>query len=717
MTSPPPSNLNEKAISTCKQWSVSALAVVCALAAGAGIFELTAEQGWLMIILGVTITFTFFWDVFRRFKGFEADSYCRKLEGPLLWLVFIWILYRYAAPYAPQLVIIPAGLLSWIVLSYSWRIFIFPVTALLVMETGLTFTGYQQLDQLVFNLLSYCLMTAGILFFAQSRVYRHRMRKAFHKARQREKAQALASELGLDEDTTLLGPLPQIDALDELTTFSRDTLDKVTDSFQLQLEIIRLSLDLTTVAVLWPDTRTRELRLRYLSSSRQDIDSGPYRMGSGITGAFAGDRNEIIVAPVSQGYSGLPYYRSTGGIGSILAVRLPDAAEIKGGEGRKSLAGIFCVDRQSSETWTDTEREVLSLAARKIQLDINMARNILFMDRERSSYQRICIGLRELNNAMDLKTVFQATAKSLKALVPVDMIAISLVDGDCHRTVLAHGMHAERLADMEYRREEGLVGQVIKTNSILPPGGKYHGAAPIFSRAETFDDFRSILIIPLRDGDGQPIGALTVAAVKDSIFTLGRVEILELISRQVAIKIDLGQAHETINKMATTDGLTGLNNHRTFQHAFDVMLARAQRRQGRLGLILCDIDHFKSINDNHGHPFGDQVLRGVANALSQTIRTVDLAARYGGEEFAVVLEDSDGEGTRQMAERIRGKIENLSFYDGNAPVKVTISLGATVFPDDTGDKTQLIEQADQALYEAKNRGRNRTVLHSEMDPG
>ena len=182
----------------------------------------------------------------------------------------------------------------------------------------------------------------------------------------------------------------------------------------------------------------------------------------------------------------------------------------------------------------------------------------------------------------------------------------------------------------------------------------------------------------------------------------------------MAIKIDLAQAHEQINKIAAIDGLTNLANHRTFQHAFDVMLNRAKRRSGHLCLILCDIDYFKRINDTYGHPFGDQALKIIADTLAKTVRRVDLAARYGGEEFAIILEDSDEYGGLEMAERIRKKIELLSLHQDKNTVNITMSLGLAIFPDDGDKKSIIIDHADQALYKAKASGRNCIKTWSEI---
>jgi two-component system, cell cycle response regulator len=178
---------------------------------------------------------------------------------------------------------------------------------------------------------------------------------------------------------------------------------------------------------------------------------------------------------------------------------------------------------------------------------------------------------------------------------------------------------------------------------------------------------------------------------------------------QAAESIYRARLFEQTERLATTDGLTGLLNHRALQARLDEQLAQAQRYGKRLSLILCDIDHFKSVNDTHGHPAGDLVLKGVARTLARDARATDVVARYGGEEFAVVMPETDAAGGLAIAERIRERIAALSFETGQGTLRVTMSLGVATFPDDGPKKATLVERADGCLYHAKRSGRNRSV--------
>lgn len=159
---------------------------------------------------------------------------------------------------------------------------------------------------------------------------------------------------------------------------------------------------------------------------------------------------------------------------------------------------------------------------------------------------------------------------------------------------------------------------------------------------------------------------------------------------------------------AHTDELTGLNNRLSFnqslQHGWDL----AQRYDSPFSILMLDIDHFKKINDTHGHAIGDDALVAISKAIKETIRDSDIAFRYGGEEFVVLLNKTTEPGASLLAERIRASIANLKNPVNGATIKITASLGsATLGKGESGEN--LLKRADDALYKAKNEGRNRVI--------
>lgn len=166
------------------------------------------------------------------------------------------------------------------------------------------------------------------------------------------------------------------------------------------------------------------------------------------------------------------------------------------------------------------------------------------------------------------------------------------------------------------------------------------------------------------------------------------------------------QLFEETERRARTDFLTGLPNHRTFQATLISELSRAQRHNHPLTLLMIDLDYMKAVNDKYGHPCGDMVLRRVAETIRAACRDADFAARYGGEEFMVILPETPLEGGVQAAERIREQIAAVEFLEIG---RVTASVGVANYPANAGEREDLIRIADQALYVAKHRGRDRVV--------
>jgi two-component system, cell cycle response regulator len=169
------------------------------------------------------------------------------------------------------------------------------------------------------------------------------------------------------------------------------------------------------------------------------------------------------------------------------------------------------------------------------------------------------------------------------------------------------------------------------------------------------------------------------------------------------------QYHEEIYRMTIIDGLTQVHVKRYLLEALDKELMRARRHQRELSFLMLDIDHFKKINDVHGHLAGDYVLKEVARLIQQRIRRDEVLARYGGEEFAIILPETTLEGACALAEGLREKIEESRFVFQGETIRVTISIGAAILAEDHRASLDLIKKADEKLYEAKRAGRNRVL--------
>lgn len=185
--------------------------------------------------------------------------------------------------------------------------------------------------------------------------------------------------------------------------------------------------------------------------------------------------------------------------------------------------------------------------------------------------------------------------------------------------------------------------------------------------------------------------------------------------RILELQEQLVSAREQLRIQATHDSLTGLFNRRAIQEALDREATRCRREKKPVGVIMADVDHFKLINDTYGHQAGDAVLQEIARRMSASLRAYDSVGRYGGEEFLVVVPGSDLAAAAELAERLRQGIAAQPVSTDSAMISVTVSLGVAVSADQPGGLDDLLRRADEALYAAKDRGRNRveTALGQE----
>jgi len=212
------------------------------------------------------------------------------------------------------------------------------------------------------------------------------------------------------------------------------------------------------------------------------------------------------------------------------------------------------------------------------------------------------------------------------------------------------------------------------------------------------------------DGGGPVLGLITVTR-SDRAFTPGERELFGYLAGQAGVSIENVSLHETVQRQAVTDEVTGLFNHRRFQEALVSEVERSRRFQQAMSLVMLDIDNFKWVNDTYGHQQGDMVLREVARILRENSREIDAPARYGGEELAVVLPQTDESGAYNLAERVRQGIEELELplLDGHGTMSVTASLGVASLPSGAANSGDLVAAADAALYRAKRSGKNCTM--------
>jgi len=306
-----------------------------------------------------------------------------------------------------------------------------------------------------------------------------------------------------------------------------------------------------------------------------------------------------------------------------------------------------------------------------------------------------------------IRRVGESFAKGLDRDALLDIVVKTAVDGvgaDCGRAVVQDGDGAS----VEVARSGDVSARRVALEEV-------EAAAASSARAvEITHNGTSALAQPLSSSEGEHVLGLISVARASRPFTEPERELFNYLASQAAVSVENVDLHETVQRQAVTDELTGLFNHRRFQEVMALEIERTRRFGSDMGLILLDMDDFKKVNDTYGHMQGDLVLREVARVLRESAREIDEPARYGGEEMAVALPQTDLDGAYRFAERVRRRIEalELPILDGERPgtLRVTASFGAAALPsnEDAG-RDALVAAADAALYEAKRSGKNRTV--------
>lgn len=213
---------------------------------------------------------------------------------------------------------------------------------------------------------------------------------------------------------------------------------------------------------------------------------------------------------------------------------------------------------------------------------------------------------------------------------------------------------------------------------------------------------KSVLLAPVVV-QGRTNGLVIMESSKIRDFNHDELALIMLASGQMGISLESARLYERMERLARYDELTNIYNRRAFHEVIEVELGQSRRQSGRLSLVMVDIDFFKKINDRWGHQVGDHVLAQMAELMKQNLRAEDSVARFGGEEFVIILPGAGCRTALQVAERVRRAVERASWPDG---MKVTVSAGVASYPDDGEKLTELLKNADHALYNAKSGGRN-----------
>lgn len=389
------------------------------------------------------------------------------------------------------------------------------------------------------------------------------------------------------------------------------------------------------------------------------------------------------------------------------SIRSEICVPLKAGD---QIIGVLNAESPQVDAFDENDEKLLETLAG--QLAMAIARMRLYQVALRSADKQAVLYrvAQEIGASLELKQVYQSVHRAVKELMPCEDFLIALLDEERQEI---HGVYLiecdERLPSARFPSSQGLSGNVIATGRSIKYDDFFIDHPELHSIQFGKDRTRSGIFVPLRF-KGKVIGVLSAQSYQTYSYTDEDERVLDLLASQAAIAIENARLFTEVQELATHDALTGVFNRRKFFEEAAKEIDRASRYQQPLSVILFDLDHFKRVNDNFGHPEGDRVLQRIAHCCRTTLRDVDIIARYGGEEFVILMPSTDSNNASIAAERLRRSVLQENIDTGDGPL--TISLGVAAYDESCKDIDALLARTDKALYSAKNLGRNRIkVFH------
>ncbi|MFZ5906019.1 MAG: diguanylate cyclase [Nitrospirota bacterium] len=438
------------------------------------------------------------------------------------------------------------------------------------------------------------------------------------------------------------------------------------------------------------------LRLRCTTEEAGEITPS----GQGIVPASFEEKKPSLYLDVLEKKREVGYLKKEK-IASLLAVPVLDG---------NFAFGVLVADSGRFQAFSSADQEIL-------QTYSNQVMRILQRERVYGQIQRSFANLKVLNeesakllSSLKTEVIARNLIEGVHNIVPC-AIVFSLARGRDFEMIGQHGIPSQE--KQLFSLKGSLLDMAVKNRDLLYISDVRAYRSPVlpFKTAA----FNSLVALPMLY-ENEVLGVLTLLAAEMNAFSTSQMECIKVLANQASISIANAKFHEEIEKLAITDGLTGLFNHRHFQEKLTQEFDRLGRFSDPLSLLLIDIDHFKKINDTYGHPAGDAVLKKVAGIIKKTARNIDVPARYGGEEFAVILPGTGSSGAMNMAERLRKAVMAATFSSDKERFTITVSAGISTKAQgmpEVKNKEEMIGRADKALYEAKRTGRNRSVLWDE----
>jgi two-component system, cell cycle response regulator len=493
---------------------------------------------------------------------------------------------------------------------------------------------------------------------------------------------------------------------------ARSGVEEIHQSVLFALRLLRESLGLYTAMLLWQNDDGTHLRISELASDAPNLSEGPFLAGDGILGAAVAQRAAVAASGLKPGYK-LPYYLGACPVRAVLALPVSEHGVLR---------GVLVVDRLDDRAFTPREQELVEEAGRYAVRAIQNERVFVQLERAKVEQGKLYRAAEALGAATTEGDVIEAGVKSAREITSVDFAAVTLYDdaSKMHEIRAVSGDGAGQIVGQRFRHNTGLCSMVLQNRHPLPYRGEYDAARQtVFTRRVAPPPMPSIVVLPLLVHD-RPLGTLVLGSRRRAAFNDAVRSTLEVLASHMAVSLTNARMLRRLEELATMDGLTGLLNKRAMLEVAEQKIAAARRFGRHLSVLVTDIDHFKKVNDTHGHDVGDVVIKGLGEILRRAKRNTDAVARFGGEEFVIICEETDARGAMLLAERVREELARTTFHPQgkvssggqSLAVSVTCSIGVATYPEAGATWEEMFKAADDALYVSKRSGRDRSTAWS-----
>ena len=385
------------------------------------------------------------------------------------------------------------------------------------------------------------------------------------------------------------------------------------------------------------------------------------------------------------------------------------------------LAGLLILELPRGSDRHKQAETMLDLAARIIQHDLILNSELELAQAENAFLSDLMSGAGSIDITSTTEALVSILIREIRGILRFDRLTICVQPSDSADSLKigwTEGLKEGYEVGFAFSLAGVIHGKIFRSAKAIMTGDlQKSGFKGRYVRGDIAKSvLKSFIGVPIMEA-GSPKGTLALESRPSDDYQPQDVELLKATAQVYGTALIWCQKYQEVHSMATIDGLTQLLNRRSFLERMAEELERASRYGETMTFLMLDLDQFKSVNDTHGHLFGDYVLFQTAQLVRTCIRKADVAGRYGGEEYTVIIINATAETSLSTMQRIRNSIADFKFREGNIEARVTVSIGVAEYPRDGQDVKSLIRCADEAMYRVKRHGGNAVLSYSAADSG